>query len=77
MATAIHLSRCLLGGAIRTRDRRGAPRRSRNVFCVGVRILAQAVYCRITPMKTLPATTDVVIVGAGPTGLSLACVLAR
>jgi len=27
-------------------------------------------------MKTLPATTDVVIVGAGPTGLSLACVLA-
>ena len=27
-------------------------------------------------MKTLPASTDVVIVGAGPTGLSLACVLA-
>src|SRR3979411_1370208 len=27
-------------------------------------------------MKTPPATTDVVIVGAGPTGLSLACVLA-
>jgi 2-polyprenyl-6-methoxyphenol hydroxylase-like FAD-dependent oxidoreductase len=27
-------------------------------------------------MSTLPATTDVVIVGAGPTGLALACVLA-
>src|SRR4029453_4386959 len=27
-------------------------------------------------MSTLPATTDVVIVGAGPTGLTLACILA-
>ena len=27
--------------------------------------------------EELPATTDVVIVGAGPTGLSLACVLAE
>ncbi len=27
-------------------------------------------------MRTLPATTDVVIVGAGPTGLALACLLA-
>ena len=27
-------------------------------------------------MNTLPATSDVVIVGAGPTGLALACVLA-
>jgi 2-polyprenyl-6-methoxyphenol hydroxylase-like FAD-dependent oxidoreductase len=27
-------------------------------------------------MSTLPATADVVIVGAGPTGLALACVLA-
>src|SRR5512132_2705911 len=27
-------------------------------------------------MSTLPAATDVVIVGAGPTGLSLACLLA-
>jgi len=27
-------------------------------------------------MSTLPATTDVVIVGAGPTGLALACILA-
>jgi len=27
-------------------------------------------------MSALPATTDVVIVGAGPTGLALACVLA-
>lgn len=28
-------------------------------------------------MRALPATTDVVIVGAGPTGLTLACVLAK
>lgn len=28
-------------------------------------------------MSTLPATTDVVIVGAGPTGLALGCVLAK
>src|SRR2546421_219616 len=31
---------------------------------------------RSRKMSTLPATTDVVIVGAGPTGLALACILA-
>jgi ribulose 1,5-bisphosphate synthetase/thiazole synthase len=28
-------------------------------------------------MNTLPATTEVVIVGAGPTGLTVACTLAK